>query len=248
MINYISDYKENHHLRESFNLLAKQTFGIDFETWYQYGFYDHSYVCHSFVENGRVISNVSATKMQLIIDGKDINAIQIGTVMTCPECRMSGLAGRLMHTVIEEYEPHNYMIILFPNETVMDFYPRFSFRLTNDTLYSIKTKCSGEAFDKFRKLDIKESAGRRIIEQAVKTKIPLSERMDVRANHAICLWHCLNSFQDDIYIADSGLCVVIYKMSGDRIDLYDVITPFKILIGDILPALSGGEERCVGLG
>lgn len=192
MINYISDYKENHHLRESFNLLAKQTFGIDFETWYQYGFYDHSYVCHSFVENGRVISNVSATKMQLIIDGKDINAIQIGTVMTCPECRMSGLAGRLMHTVIEEYEPHNYMIILFPNETVMDFYPRFSFRLTNDTLYSIKTKCSGEAFDKFRKLDIKESAGRRIIEQAVKTKIPLSERMDVRANHAINKWHGLS--------------------------------------------------------
>ncbi len=74
---FIKDYKNNNNYRLSFNNLAKKTFGIDFEEWYQQGFWNENYICYSYVNNNKVISNVSLNTMELIIDGKIQKAIQM---------------------------------------------------------------------------------------------------------------------------------------------------------------------------
>ncbi len=55
----ITDYKKNDELRRQFNNFTREIFGFDFEDWYQKGFWDDRYVCHSFLEDGQIISNVS---------------------------------------------------------------------------------------------------------------------------------------------------------------------------------------------
>jgi hypothetical protein len=46
----IKDYKHNEKLRNSFNQLAINTFGIEFETWYKHGFWTEKYIHYSIIE------------------------------------------------------------------------------------------------------------------------------------------------------------------------------------------------------
>lgn len=36
--------RDDHKIRKSFNHLAKQSFGFDFEAWYQLGFWNDKYI------------------------------------------------------------------------------------------------------------------------------------------------------------------------------------------------------------
>lgn len=40
---FVKDYKDNEYLRNSFNQLASNTFGIEFESWYQHGYWTEKY-------------------------------------------------------------------------------------------------------------------------------------------------------------------------------------------------------------
>lgn len=42
----MKDYRNNEELRASFNVLAKKTFGLDFEDWYQNGYWTHLSLIH----------------------------------------------------------------------------------------------------------------------------------------------------------------------------------------------------------
>lgn len=44
-LRFLSDYKETDSYRRSFSDLAMKVFGINFEEWYEKGFWDDSYVC-----------------------------------------------------------------------------------------------------------------------------------------------------------------------------------------------------------
>ncbi|WP_346401773.1 GNAT family N-acetyltransferase, partial [Listeria monocytogenes] len=96
----ISDYKDNKMYRDSFNRLAESTFDINFEEWYRDGFWNDKYICYSYIDDNKVIANVSINKMNLIYQGEDYRALQIGTVMTHPDYRGQGLAKKLLEHVI----------------------------------------------------------------------------------------------------------------------------------------------------
>jgi hypothetical protein len=81
----IHNYKDIAEYRQSFNQLAKSTFGIDFEKWYKNGFWDDRYICYSYRDEDKVVANVSINKMDVILEGERKRVLQIGTVMTHPE-------------------------------------------------------------------------------------------------------------------------------------------------------------------
>lgn len=55
-------YRDNDSLRHSFNELARATFHLDFEDWYQNGFWGDNYNPYSVVADGRVVANVSVNR------------------------------------------------------------------------------------------------------------------------------------------------------------------------------------------
>ena len=61
----VFNYKDNDILRQSFDQLARKTFGISFEKWYQKGLWRDSYVCYSYKDIDKIVANVSVTKMIL---------------------------------------------------------------------------------------------------------------------------------------------------------------------------------------
>lgn len=74
----ISDYKDNKMYRDSFNRLAESTFDINFEEWYRDGFWNDKYVCYSYIDDNKVIANVSINKMNLIYQGKITALCKLG--------------------------------------------------------------------------------------------------------------------------------------------------------------------------
>ena len=82
MLELISDYMRDEKSRHLLNELTQKTFGFDFEGWVTDGYFEGDYIPYSFVEDGVMISNVSANRMQFMQNGEIRNYIQIGTVMT----------------------------------------------------------------------------------------------------------------------------------------------------------------------
>ena len=69
-LNYMKDYKNDENLRKSFNELATMVFGINFEDWYQKGFWNNRYIPFSYIDGDKVVANVSVNVLNLVINGE----------------------------------------------------------------------------------------------------------------------------------------------------------------------------------
>lgn len=118
----IHNYMEDAVLRHKLNDLTQKTFGFDFENWVTGGYFEGDYIPYSFMEHGKVVSNVSANRMQFIQNGVTREFIQIGTVMTDKAYQNQGLAKKLMEHVMAQYEGRCDGIYLFSDLGALGFY------------------------------------------------------------------------------------------------------------------------------
>lgn len=84
---FTSTVRDDVVLRKSFNELTQQTFGFDFEGWYQSGHWGDMYIPHVLLDGEKVVSNVSVNIMKFAVSGTTKHYIQLGTVMTDSEYR-----------------------------------------------------------------------------------------------------------------------------------------------------------------
>ncbi|MED2009017.1 GNAT family N-acetyltransferase [Brevibacillus borstelensis] len=244
---FMKNYKTNEALRRSLSELAASTFGIQFETWYQKGFWNERYIPFSFVEGETVVANVSVNLLSLIMDGEKKKAIQIGTVMTHPEYRKQGLSARLMNKVLEEYENQYDFMYLFANKTVLDFYPRFGFKPAEEHLFSMDftPSPSPSADTGIRKLTVKDEADLRFIYRLASERLPVSQRFGTDGAQGIFMFYCLNVFGDDLYYLENEDVLAIYKKENNHLDLFDVISTKEVNIHDILTKIAGSDTEKV---
>ena len=138
------DYRNNDSLRKSFNELVEKTFGFNFENWYQNGFWGDNYNPYSIVIDGKVVSNVSVNKTDMLVDGEVKHFLQLGTVMTDEQYRNRGLSRIIMEQIEQDYAGKVDGIYLFGNDGVLDYYPKFGFQKSKEYQYSKKVSNQGE--------------------------------------------------------------------------------------------------------
>ena len=133
---YVTKYKDNDSIRAALNQLTRETFGFDFESWYQNGYWkEDMYMPHSLMDGDRMVANVSANRMEFVIGGESKQYIQIGTVMTAKEYLGQGLGRYLMEKVIDTYRDECDGIYLFGNDSVLDYYPKYGFQVSKEYIY-----------------------------------------------------------------------------------------------------------------
>ena len=142
----ISNYMTDDNKRHMLNGLTEKVFGFNFESWVTRGYFEGDYIPYSFVDDGKIVSNVSANRMMFMQNGAKRYYIQIGTVMTDPDYRKQGLAAKLMKRVIEDYEKDCDGIYLFGDLSAAGFYRKMGFEIINQTRYFVK-----EEFCRFEK-------------------------------------------------------------------------------------------------
>jgi len=226
----LENYRDNEQLRNEFFLFTKKVFpSIGFDEWYRRGFWKVEYVPYSIVEDGRIASNVSMSRMTILVDGVPVRGAQVGTVGTLPEYRGRGYSRILMEHVLGKYESETDFIFLFANETVLDFYPKFGFEAREEVNFVSKSDIPRSAYAA-RRLDIGSESDFAIIARLVEGRRDLTRLFGARSYGFITLWHVLNIFPRHLlYLPESDIIIIASEAQG-CLHVWDVIygEPFEI--------------------
>ncbi|WP_186579469.1 GNAT family N-acetyltransferase [Aquibacillus kalidii] len=242
---FIKDYKENAQLRESFNELATLTFGINFENWYQKGYWNNRYIPFSYVKGGMVVANVSVNLIDFIIDGETKTAIQIGTVMTHPTYRNQGLSSKLMNRVLEKYEKTCDFVYLFANQNVLDFYPKFGFQPVNEYQFFMEYSMNKSETTSIRQLDVTNKNDLNFIFQMAADRLPVSSSFSTENTQGLLMFYCLYVFNDHIYYIEEEEAIVIFTQKGTTLNIFDVVSKKYVRVDIVLSKISNGNTEKV---
>ena len=239
----VSHYMHDNTLRHALNNLTKKTFGFDFESWVTNGYFEGDYIPYSFMEDGKIISNVSANRMTFLQNGVKKNYIQIGTVMTDETYRKQGLARKLLEHVVNQYRDSCDGFYLFANLGAVDFYDRCGFSKINEYRYSIKEEFSW-----------KKSEGEQFLPINQADKQMKQKYMDmVRRSAANSSMEQLNKFglqmfytadMENVSYAKDIDCFIVAQMEGDTLLLQSIICAEQVTLSDVLQRLGGKFHKC----
>jgi len=222
---FIKDYKHQDMYRKSFADLGKRIFDIDFEEFYQKGFWGDDYICYSYVHENVVISNVSLSTMELIIEGEHVRAIQIGTVMTDPLFRRKGLAYQLMTKIFEDYDPTCTLYFLAADEEAIPLYEKCGFIANPENKYIIEVS-------KTQRLNHELTPCQLTVEELLHLKRqaqPLSTILSAVKDEHVLLFYYMMGFKESIYRLTDEL-YVIYEREDSCLNLYTILStkPFDL--------------------
>lgn len=235
-------YQDIESLRHSFNELALHTFGIEFETWYQHGFWTEKYQPYSFIAQGKVVANVSVNLLDLVIEGENRQAVQIGTVMTHPDYRNKGLSRKLMEIVLEDFK-HVDLIYLFANHTVLDFYPKFGFKPVDEVQFSMNYDFKPIVPSKIRKLDGTNPEDLSFIYSLAGNRTDISKTFGTSGSEELLLFYCIMVFSKDLYYLEDEKVLVIFQKEEDTIHLYDIVSLVEVDILQIINQVATPDTR-----
>ena len=238
----IQDYMRDETSRHMLNELTQKTFGFDFEGWVTNGYFEGDYIPYSFVEGGKMISNVSANRMKFMQNGVLKNYIQIGTAMTDPAYRGQGLAAKLMRHVIDEYENKCDGIYLFGDLSALGFYEKLNFKITNQYRYSVKEEfCSlGKAADSFKPVkdfgdDIKKRYLEFVRESAYNSSFEQVNKYGLQMFYT-------SSLDDVYYVRDIDCFIVLDREDG--LELNSILSQDNIPLTEVLKRIEDKDAVC----
>lgn len=231
---FVKNYKDEMALRHSFNALATSTFGIQFEEWYEKGFWTERYIPYSFVVKDKVIANISVNVLTLLIDGRKKQAVQLGTVMTDRNYRNKGLSRLLLQKVFHDYDEQVDLYYLFANRTVLEFYPKFGFSRKKEHLFSKNLPSTQPKT--LNKLHVETDI--ELLRDFSKNRKPLSQKFSTLHTEGINFFHFVHLFSNDLYYDESTESILIYQLIDGDVHLFDCISKKIGNLDEKLQALS----------
>jgi predicted GNAT family N-acyltransferase len=239
----VKGYKNDDVLRNSFNELANQIFGINFECWYQKGYWTEKYEPYSFVDKNKVVANISVNKINLLINGEMKRGLQIGTVMTHPDYRKRGLSKKLMNYILEEYENEYDLMYLFANDTVLNFYPKFGFEAVEEYQYSMDYKASKNKPTAIRKLDGTKDEDLHYIYKMAANRLPVSRDFNTINTQELVMFYSMYVFSEDLYYLENEAAVVIFQHEGEQLHVFDVISEKEMNLKNIIVQIANHNTK-----
>lgn len=235
----IKDYRNNAALRHSFNELAAKTFGLNFEDWYQNGFWSDNYNPYSVVRDGRVVANVSVNKTNMLLDGSVKHLLQLGTVMTHEAYRNQGLIRKIMEQIEQDYDGKNDGYYLFANDSVLDFYPKFGFRKAKEYQYSGTLSNPGEC--QFEQVLMENSGRWELLKKAMERNV-FHGRFDMLDNRELILFYVTKFMQNSVYYHKPTDTWVIAEPEGKSVFLHNVFSGTLTELNEVIRLFGKGVQ------
>jgi GNAT superfamily N-acetyltransferase len=224
--------------RDALNAFAAVSFpGLQFEPWNTLAPRENPYTPFSYFDGDRVVANVSASPMNLVIDGRDVAAVQVGTVATAPALRRRGLIRRLIARAHAHWETHAEFFYLFTGPPTVDFYRQFGYRRVTEFAFTAPLPPHEPSADKGRRLDLARDEDRDLLRRLTAARAPVSRRLGVHRQNWLVLYHAATLYPDCLFYLERFDLVLIARRDGDRLDLVDVIGPRIPPLADLLPHL-----------
>lgn len=243
--NIITNYRSQNNLRHSFNALAGKTFeGLDFEAWYQNGYWSDHYNPYSIVIDGEVAANVSVNTIDFIWNGERKHFIQLGTVMTEERFRNQGLIRQIMNKIDLDYGQSTDGIYLFANDSVLDFYPKFGFKKAVEYQYT-KPFSTSQACSMVQ-IPMRDQKDWRTLENAMCHSVSYS-RFNMIDNDNLIMFYITGFMQNNVYYSNEYDTYVIAEIDKDTLTVHNIFAHKQYPMNDIF-SLFGSDIRQVILG
>ncbi len=242
-----SAVRDNPAVRDSFNALTRATYGFDFRRWQDLGGWDEGYVPYALLDGEAVVANVSVNRMALVIAGKPVRGIQLGTVMTAEPYRRRGLSRFLMQRVLAEWAGKADLVYLFANDSVLDFYPKFGFVPVEETQYTLDLPAQGAAPPAAcRPLDMDDPADRQFLVQRAQEGNPYSE---IRVScGSLALFYASGFLKDAFFALPEWDLAGVLSRTPEGLLVSDLFGKAGAPLPAVLRALAGGAGGRVVLG
>ncbi|GLB32203.1 acetyltransferase [Lacrimispora amygdalina] len=237
-------YQDDERARKSFNRLAGQVFGLDFEKWYQNGFWKSNYIPYSILEGDEVLANVSVSPMLFLENGEPKHYIQLGTVMTCKSCRKQGLIRQLIQEIQKDYDGKTDGWFLFANESVLDFYPKFGFRRSDEFEYGKDVIIDADATAV--KVQIEEKDNLLRLRQSMRESCPQSS-LWLENHEELTMFYALDYMRKKIYFLPEYDAYVFAGFEKGQLYLHQIFAPEQVDVNRIAAAF-GREVKTLVLG
>lgn len=240
----VKNYRTNGTLRHSFNELAKKTFGLDFEGWYQNGYWRDNYNPYSIVIDGEVVANVSVNITDIVWNGSVKHFIQLGTVMTEEKYRNQGLIRTIMSEIEKDYCERIDGMYLFANDSVLNFYPKFGFEKAVEYQYSKQVVGSGEGSMKQLPMNNEEAWAE--FAEVINKCVPYSS-FEMTGNSDLIMFYITKFMQECVYYDESLDVYVIAEVEDGELLIHNVFSEEKVNLDDVIRAF-GKDINKVTLG
>ena len=237
----ISNYMRDGALRHALNDLTQKTFCFNFEDWVTGGYFEGDYIPYSFIEDGKILANVSANRMQFMQNGIEKNYIQLGTVMTDEAYRRQGLAAKLIKHVVSIYEKNCDGIYLFGNLDALGFYRKMGFKEGLQYTCSMKKEfLPNAAAAGFTAVNTEDKAIKEKYLDAVRNSA-VNSSLEQMNKFGLQLFYT-SSLEGIFYAQDIG-CFVSLDQDGDTLMINSVISKNKVSLKDVLTRLEGNAKE-----
>lgn len=239
----VKSYRDDPQLRGSFNNLARATFGLDFEPWYQMGFWTDNYNPYSVVLDGKIVANVSVNRTDMIIGGMRRKLYQLGTVMTDEAYRGRGYIRAIM-AEIEKDTADADGVYLFGGDNVLEFYPKFGFVQGAEHLYTKEIVQAGQSTMGRVRMD--GPVGWIRLRVAME-KNEFETACTMVDNPGLIFFYAAQFMQESVYYDKRLDAWAIAEIEDGEMLLHNVFAPAGVTLDDVITSF-GSEVKRVTLG
>lgn len=208
-------YRDDDTFREAYFRFVSRVFSTaDFREWYARGCWPGEYNPVSIVVGDEVVSNISLSRMSLLIDNRPVSGIQLGAVGTVKEYRGRGLSRLLMEYVMEKHADTADVLFLFGNDDVVDFYPRFGFEPHGESVF-VRERAIPKSRFAGRRLDVVSSDDWALLSDRIARRSPLTRLFGAVSYDFVTLWHVLNLHPRHVwYVKEYDLVAIVSEREG----------------------------------
>lgn len=243
MVQIVKHYRHDAALRRSFNALAEATFGLNFENWYQNGFWGDCYDPYSLLLDGRIVANVSVNRTDMCIGDSVRRLYQLGTVMTAEGHRNKGYIRAIMAEIEKDLQDAEG-IYLFANDSVLDFYPKFGFRPGVESVYSRPVTQNGPC--SMTKVPMETPEDWALLQRAMDGNV-FHPACEMVGNPGLIFFYASQFMRDCVYYDSTLKAWVIAELEDGELLIHNVFSPAPVTLDQVIAAF-GGDVRTVTLG
>lgn len=242
MYKIIKGYQKDDRLRNSFNTLALEMFHLNFEDWYQNGFWRENYIPYSIVIDEKVVANVSVNITNMMYEGEEKQFIQLGTVMTAKEYRKKGLIRQIMKEIEEDFKDKVDGMYLFANDSVLDFYPKFGFRKSAEYQYEIRVENSTEC--QLKKIVMDNEDAWKILMDVMGRNV-FQGKFDMVGNHDLIMFYVTKFMQKDVWYHEESDTFIIAEVEEEQVVIHNIFSATLENLDAILSLFGKGAKNMI---
>lgn len=230
---------------ERFHAFVPLTFRtVDFRRWEARGGWNEDYTAWLLEDGADIVASVGVTRMRLALGGELRDGYQLGAVATHPERRGRGHSRVLLDAVLADVGAAP--VLLFANERVLDFYPRFGFHAVGQRRFAADLAL-GPAASPARRCDVADAAAREALAALCAGAVVNDAAFGARDYYSTLLWHLTYRPIRAYWLAD-GDAVAAVEQDGDTLIVHDLIARRPFDLAAALPSVIGAPIAHIEFG